>query len=56
MAELCKSIQNALNNIRGQIDNGYIDLGIHDGLEIKIIDNALCVWEERMTGESDEQS
>ena len=50
MAELCTSIRDAFENIRSQIDSGYIDLGPHDELEIRIIDNALCVWEERMKG------
>jgi len=42
------SIRDALKNIRNQLNGGYIDLGPHDELEISIIDNALCIWEDRM--------
>ncbi len=36
----------AIDNIKGQLSVGYIDLGLHDDMELAIINDAIALYEK----------
>lgn len=40
-------LREALSNIRYQMDYGYLDIGVHDQLEMAIVKRAVDEWEAK---------